>query len=159
MGGWLRDYRCSPGRQPRCVTNRVAWCDVSRYERSEHETRRHRVTAEKAEKEISKDKKTVEKTPASGPDRTPAAMQAQKMEDKDDDEVPVREVPTRIVEKMSDGNYRIKGSQAFMIGKKEYKVILTGLVRNEDFNEDGIESAKVLDPHYDIVANRRSLLE
>ena len=113
---------------------------------------------EKAEKEITKDKKIADKA-AAGPERAPAATHAQKLEEKDDDEAQVREVPTRIVEKMTDGNYRIKGSQAFMIGKKEYRVILTGLVRHEDFNEDGIESAKVLDPHYDIVANRRSLLE
>lgn len=64
-------------------------------------------------------------------------------------------VPTRIVEKMPDGNYRVKGAQPFMIGKREYKVIVTGLIRPEDYNDEGITSAKLLDPQYDVVSVRR----
>lgn len=72
-------------------------------------------------------------------------------------EVPfsVDRVPTRIVEVMKDGSYRVKGSQEFMIGKREYRVIVTGIVRPEDFNEDGIEAEKVLDSQFDIVSNKR----
>ncbi len=67
----------------------------------------------------------------------------------------VRNVPTRIVERMSDGNYRVKGTQPFMIGSREYKVIVTGIVRSEDFNEDGIQASRLLDPKFDIVSVRR----
>jgi flagellar L-ring protein precursor FlgH len=67
----------------------------------------------------------------------------------------VKNVPTRIVERTLDGNYRVKGSQPFMIGSREYKVIVTGVVRAEDFSEDGIASSKLLDPKFDIVSARR----
>lgn len=67
----------------------------------------------------------------------------------------VKTVPTRIVERMIDGNYRVKGSQPFMIGPREYKVIVTGIVRAEDFNEEGIGAQKLLDPKFDIVSVRR----
>lgn len=68
----------------------------------------------------------------------------------------VQNVPTRLVEKMADGNYRVKGQQPFMIGKREYKVIVTGLIRPEDFNDAGISSDKLLDPQYDVVSIRRN---
>lgn len=67
----------------------------------------------------------------------------------------VKTVPTRIVERMIDGNYRVKGSQPFMIGPREYKVIVTGIVRAEDFNEEGLGASKLLDPKFDIVSVRR----
>ncbi len=72
-----------------------------------------------------------------------------------DSKFPVKTVPTRIVERLVDGNYRVKGSQPFMIGKREYNVIVTGIVRAEDFAEDGISSTKLLDPKFDIVSKRR----
>ncbi len=67
----------------------------------------------------------------------------------------VKNVPTRIVERTLDGNYRVKGTQPFMIGSREYKIIVTGVVRAEDFNEEGIVSSKLLDPKFDIVSARR----
>lgn len=67
----------------------------------------------------------------------------------------VKTVPTRIVERTLDGNYRVKGTQPFMVGSREYKVIVTGIVRAEDFNEDGITASKLLDPKFDIVSARR----
>jgi flagellar L-ring protein precursor FlgH len=67
----------------------------------------------------------------------------------------IKTVPTRIVERTLDGNYRVKGTQPFMIGSREYKVIVTGIVRAEDFNEEGISAAKLLDPKFDIVSARR----
>lgn len=76
----------------------------------------------------------------------------------DDDKAEMTEIqviPTRIIERQADGNYRIKGAQPFMIGKREYKVILTGMVRPEDFNDDGISANKLLDPQYDVVNLRR----
>lgn len=66
----------------------------------------------------------------------------------------VKTVPTRVVERMVDGNYRIRGSQPFMIGGREYRVIVSGIVRAEDFNEDGIGASRLLDPSFDIVSAR-----
>lgn len=71
------------------------------------------------------------------------------------EELSVKTVPTRIVERTSDGNYRVKGSQPFMIGSREYKMIVMGIVRAEDFNEDGVNSNRLLDPKFDIVSNRK----
>lgn len=68
---------------------------------------------------------------------------------------PVKSVPTRITERMIDGNYRVRGSQPFMIGSREYKVIVTGIVRAEDFSDDGISSGKLLDRKFDIVSVKR----
>lgn len=68
---------------------------------------------------------------------------------------PVKRVPTRITERLVDGNYRVKGSQPFMIGTREFKVIVTGIVRAEDFNEEGTSASKLLDPSFDIVSSRK----
>lgn len=68
----------------------------------------------------------------------------------------VKNVPTRIVERTTDGNYRVKGEQPFMIKGREYKVIVTGVVRAEDFNDAGIPATKLLDSKYDIVSVKRN---
>lgn len=68
----------------------------------------------------------------------------------------VQSVPTRIIEKLGDGNYRVKGQQPFMIGQREYKIIVTGVVRPEDFNDEGISSNRLLDPQFDVVSLRRT---
>jgi len=67
--------------------------------------------------------------------------------------VPV--VPTRIVEQLRDGSYRVRGMQPFMIGKREYKVIVTGIIRPEDFDDAGVDAGKLLDPQFDIVSSRK----
>lgn len=69
----------------------------------------------------------------------------------------VDSIPTRVTERMPDGNYRVKGQQSFMIGKKEFRVIVTGLVRPEDFADEGIGSNKLLDPQLDVVSLRRNM--
>ena len=66
-------------------------------------------------------------------------------------------VPTKIVERSSDGAYRVKGSQPFMIGKREYKVIVTGMIRTEDFNDEGVNSSKLYDSQFDVVSLRRKI--
>lgn len=67
-------------------------------------------------------------------------------------------VPTRIVEQLKDGSYRVRGMQPFMIGKREYKVIVTGVVRPEDFDDNGITAPKLLDPQFDIVSSRKGMM-
>ncbi len=69
----------------------------------------------------------------------------------------VDKIPTRIVEIMKDGSYRVKGTQAFMIGKREYKVIVTGIVRPDDFNEDNTSAAKLLDAQFDVVSTKKGI--
>ncbi len=86
--------------------------------------------------------------------QAPAQNQAQ--EAPKDSEFNVKNVPTRIVERTVDGNYRVKGDQPFMIKGREYKVIVTGIVRAEDFNEEGIVASKLLDPKFDIVSVKRA---
>jgi flagellar L-ring protein FlgH len=67
----------------------------------------------------------------------------------------VQTVPTRVVEQNRDGSYRVRGTQPFMIGKREYKVIVTGIVRPEDFNESGTDASKLLDAQFDIVSAKK----
>lgn len=64
-------------------------------------------------------------------------------------------IQTRIVERLADGNYRIKGQQPFMIGKREYKVLVAGILRPEDYNDEGINSSKIIDPQYDVISIRK----
>lgn len=74
---------------------------------------------------------------------------------KDEEIAEIKTITTKIVERMADGNYRIKGSQPFMIGKREYKVIVAGVIRPEDYNDQGVSSQKLLDPQFDVVSIRR----
>jgi flagellar L-ring protein FlgH len=74
---------------------------------------------------------------------------------KKEDALGIDIVPTKIIERLPDGNYRVKGQQPFMIGQREYKVLVTGLVRPEDFNDEGLSSEKIMDPQYDVVSLRR----
>ncbi len=98
-------------------------------------------------------------TPAAGADGAaapaakPAEVAAKPAEEELDlgGEFDVKTVPTRIVEKLSDGNYRVKGSQNFMIGSKEYRVIVTGLVKPSDVTNNLVDSSKMLDSKFDIV--------
>lgn len=95
------------------------------------------------------------RAPASEAKKEEPKKEEPKKEEKED-LTDIANVPTRIVEKLADGNYRVKGQQPFMIGKREYKVIVTGMIRPEDFNDEGVNSAKLLDPQYDVVSIRKS---
>lgn len=90
-----------------------------------------------------------------GKGRAPAGEKAPSLNEQSTAEA-VTTVPTRIIEKLADGNYRVKGQQPFMIGQREYKVIVTGVIRPEDFNDDGVSSNRLLDPQFDVVNIRRT---
>lgn len=60
-------------------------------------------------------------------------------------------IPSRIIEKTPDGFYRITGQQTLTIKKRPYKVIATGLVRAEDYDDQAISSSKMFDAQYDIL--------
>lgn len=99
-----------------------------------------------ADKKAPGEKAPGDKTGAqAGPTPPPGA-------EGDNKEFAVKLVPTRVVERMVDGNYRVRGMQSFMIGQREYKVIVAGIVRAEDFNEEGINSTQLLDSSFDIVS-------
>lgn len=70
----------------------------------------------------------------------------------------VQVVPTRIVEQLRDGSYRVRGMQPFMIGRREYKVIVTGVIRPEDFDDGGVDASRLLDPQFDIVSSRKGTM-
>lgn len=101
----------------------------------------------------TKDAKGKEPT-KDGKDTTSAKSES---EPKEDDVLGVDAVPTRIVQRMSDGNYRVKGSQSFMIGKREFRVIVTGIVREQDFNDEGVSSQALLEPVYDVVSVKKGI--
>ena len=68
----------------------------------------------------------------------------------------VASIPSRIVERTNDGMYRIRGQQFITIKKKPYKVIATGLVRIEDFNDVDISSNKLRDAQFDVIQMKRT---
>ncbi len=78
-------------------------------------------------------------------------------EEKDESGFDVNLIPTRIVERLSDGSYRVRGNQNFMIGKNEYRVIVTGIVQSKDVGDDGVDSSKLIDSKFDIVSLKKDL--
>lgn len=100
--------------------------------------------------------KIAETKPAESKDiRSPASEAKKPKEEEKGELAEVGPVQTRIIERLADGNYRIKGQQPFMIGKREYKVLVVGIVRPEDYNDEGISSAKLIDPQFDVVSIRK----
>lgn len=65
-------------------------------------------------------------------------------------------MPTRIVEIQKDGDYRVRGEQPFMIGKREYKLLVMGTVRSEDYNEQGVSAEVLVDPVFDIISEKKT---
>lgn len=117
------------------------------------------------QKQQQLDLKLAEEKKAEGGDRAPASAPAPAVAAKavapaapaKEEPLEISTISSRITERMADGNYRVKGQQPFMIGKREYKVIVTGVVRPEDYNDQGISSEKLIDPQFDVVSIRRSV--
>ena len=106
------------------------------------------------ELQMKEQAKTVEKKTADG--RKPA--NTANKNDKEDkiDLKDLEIIPSKIVEKMSDDTYRIRGQQYLTIKKKPYKVIATALIRAEDFNDGGVSSNKLLDAQFDVIHVKRA---
>jgi len=64
-------------------------------------------------------------------------------------------VPARIVERLPDGNYRVTGQQPFLLGQREFKVLISGLIRAEDFSDEGVSSNKLIEPDVDVLSVRK----
>ena len=94
--------------------------------------------------------------------RKPASVAANANKNAKEDKIDLKEVemiPAKIVEKMQDDTYRIRGQQYLTIKKKPYKVIATALIRAEDFNDGGVSSNKLLEAQYDLVHVKRTANE
>jgi len=74
---------------------------------------------------------------------------------KEKDDAKFDQVPCRIVEKNSDGSYRVKGQQTVLIGRREYKIIVTGNLRADDITADNISSTKIIDGKFDLIASSK----
>ena len=71
-----------------------------------------------------------------------------------EDKIDLKEIeliPSKIVEKTADGMFRVTGQQYLNIKKRPYKVIATGLVRPEDFDDQSMSSNKIFEAQYDII--------
>lgn len=88
--------------------------------------------------------------------QTPPAVEPPKTDDKKEN-MKFDPVTCRIVEKNQDGSYRIKGSQLLVIGRKEYKLIVSGVVRADDINTDTIAASKIIESKFDLVATNRDV--
>lgn len=71
-------------------------------------------------------------------------------------DLPIKSIPTRIVEIQKDGDYRVRGEQPFMIGKREYKLLVMGTVRSEDYTEQGVSAEVLVDPVFDIISEKKT---
>lgn len=94
--------------------------------------------------------------------RKPASVAANANKNVKEDKIDLKEIeliPAKIVEKMQDDTYRIRGQQYLTIKKKPYKVIATALIRAEDFNDGGVSSNKLLEAQYDLVHVKRTANE
>jgi flagellar L-ring protein FlgH len=104
----------------------------------------------------------IEQQAAEAAARKPASMAAAANKNTKDDKIDLKEIeliPAKIVEKMQDDTYRIRGQQYLTIKKKPYKVIATALIRAEDFNDGGVSSNKLLEAQYDLVHVKRTANE
>jgi flagellar L-ring protein precursor FlgH len=89
------------------------------------------------------------------PPRAPAA--AEKPKEEKIDLSDTQNIQSKIVERLADGSYKIRGEQVVTIDKQEYKVILSGTLKGEDINDQGVSSNKLIDAQYDLVSLGRAL--
>lgn len=109
-----------------------------------------RIRAQKEQRKLASQPKPAGAPGAKAPAAAPAAAPK-----KSSKKFEVEVVPSRIAEIMKDGSYLVQGDQPFMIGKREYKLIVKGIVRQEDFDDQGISAETLLDPKFDIVTSKR----
>lgn len=98
----------------------------------------------------------ADRGPASEKKPEPAAAAAKKPEDEKVDLSEVETIPAKITERLSDGTFRIKGSQPMLINDKEFRVIVTGILKPEDFQDAGVPSGRLLESQFDVVSIRRN---
>jgi flagellar L-ring protein FlgH len=67
----------------------------------------------------------------------------------------IRSVPTHVMEVRKDGSYRVAGERPFLIGKREYKLKVSGIVKAEDFDDKGVSAEVLMEPTFDIVSDKK----
>jgi flagellar L-ring protein precursor FlgH len=88
----------------------------------------------------------------------PETAQEEKTEEKTREQIgKFDDVPCRIIEKNADGSYRIKGQSPVYVGRREYRLIVTGIVRPEELAMDAIGSGKLIDSKFDLVATNKEV--
>ncbi len=113
-----------------------------------------RIKAQQAERQLASAQKNAGAGKSKGKSKAAAAPPAAAPAKKSP-KFEVKTVPSRITEILKDGSYMVQGDQPFMIGKREYKLVVNGIVRQEDFDDQGISAETLLDPKFDIVTNRK----
>lgn len=97
--------------------------------------------------QVLAEQRVDQRAPASiAPPEKPKDPSLDKIEFKD-----VAQVPMKITEKLQDNQYRIAGQQILNIRNRPYKLIVTGVVRGDDFTDQTVSSEKLYDPQYDLV--------
>ena len=72
-----------------------------------------------------------------------------------DDKIELEPIMARIIERLADGAYRVRGQRLIMVRDKEFKVLVTGMIRPEDFSDQGISSNRLLDSDVDVLSVRK----
>lgn len=111
---------------------------------------------------LDEEQMALEAQAAEAAARKPASVAVNDNKNTKEDKIDLKEIeliPAKIVEKMQDDTYRIRGQQYLTIKKKPYKVIATALIRAEDFNDGGVSSNKLLEAQYDLVHVKRTANE
>lgn len=111
---------------------------------------------------LDEEQMALEAQAAEAAARKPASVAVNANKNAKEDKIDLKEIeliPAKIVEKMQDDTYRIRGQQYLTIKKKPYKVIATALIRAEDFNDGGVSSNKLLEAQYDLVHVKRTANE
>lgn len=63
----------------------------------------------------------------------------------------IEQVPVKITEKLSEGQYRVSGQQFLTIRNRPYKLIVQGIIRSDDFNDSSVSSEKMYDQQFELV--------
>jgi|GEM_PF-478422 len=136
-------------------TQRLAQAEEEKKLRAERIARGEIVVDPMEELEQMEQNKTTALKTAE--DRKPASTTNSKAtKDEKIDLKDIENIPSKIVEKMSDDTYRIRGQQYLTIKKKTYKLIATALIRAEDFNDNGVSSNNLLDAQYELIHLKRT---
>lgn len=89
---------------------------------------------------------------ANSSERAPSANLDTKPEE---EKIEVETIPARISERLADGSYRVAGHQAIMLGQRQFKILVTGLLRPEDFSDEGTSSTKLIEGDVDVLSIRK----
>jgi len=94
------------------------------------------------------EKRIAERKPAS---EAPKIAVKDQVKDEKIDLKELDKFPMKITEALQGGQYKVMGQQTINIRNKPYKIIATGVVRSDDFNDQSISSEKLYDAQFDVL--------